>query len=148
MRRASSLPGGLHDAGDLAAQRESAETQAAYAELAQECARAAAQLAAVVLARGKLRLPGVFDTFCSGRHFLLSPRLFRLGSSRAEWHTELPQQRACLVVVLRRRDDGDVHALQLLHPGVINLREDELVADTQRVVAASVKALGRDAAEI
>src|ERR1700748_3501417 len=42
MRRASSLPGGLHDAGDLAAQRESAEAQAADAKLAQECARAAA----------------------------------------------------------------------------------------------------------
>src|ERR1700754_4580493 len=142
MPRASPLPGALHDAGDLAAQREPAETQAADAKLAQECARAAAQLAAVVLARGKLRLPGVLDTFCSGRHFLLSPRLFRLGSSRAEWHAELPQQRACLVVVLRRCDDGDFHALQLLHPGVINLGKDELVANSQRVVAAPIEALG------
>src|ERR1700733_7494705 len=148
-----SLPGRLHDTWNLAAQGKPAEAQTAYAELAQECARAAAQLAAVVLARGKLRLPGVFNTFCSGRHRFLFPRLFslpprHLGSSRAEWHTELPQQRACLVVVLRRGDDGDVHALQLLHPGVINLREDELVANAQRVVAAPIEALGRDAAEI
>src|ERR1700733_9585878 len=66
-----SLPGRLHDTWNLAAQGKPAEAQTAYAELAQECARAAAQRAAVVLARGTLRLPGVFNTFCSGRHRLL-----------------------------------------------------------------------------
>ena len=47
-----------------------------------------------------------------------------------------------------RRHDGDVHALQLVHLGVVDLSEDQLIADAQGVVAASIKALGRDAAEV
>jgi hypothetical protein len=42
-------PGRLGNPGDLAPQRQSAETQAADAELAQVSARTSAQLAAVVL---------------------------------------------------------------------------------------------------
>jgi hypothetical protein len=63
------LPGRLHDAWNLALERERAEAQAADAELAQERARTPAQVAAVVLAAGKLRLPFVFHAFCSSCHF-------------------------------------------------------------------------------
>src|SRR5882672_4735443 len=63
------LPGRLHDAWNLALERERAEAQAADAELAQERARTPAQVAAVVLAAGKLRLPFVFNAFCSSCHF-------------------------------------------------------------------------------
>src|SRR5690242_3434143 len=99
------LPGRLHNARNLAAQRETAETQTAHAEFAQEPARAAAQLAAVVLARGKLRLSCVLDSFCSGRHLVVILLVFlrafrRLSRGRAERHAKLPQQRARLVVVL------------------------------------------------
>jgi hypothetical protein len=51
-----SLPGRLQHAWNFATQRQSAEAQAADAELAQVRARASAQLATVVLARGELRL--------------------------------------------------------------------------------------------
>jgi hypothetical protein len=63
------LPGRLHDAWNLALERERAEAQAADAELAQERARTPAQVAAVVLAAGKLRLPFIFNAFCGSGHF-------------------------------------------------------------------------------
>jgi hypothetical protein len=50
------LPGRLQHAWNFATQRQSAEAQAADAELAQVRARAPAQLATIVLARGELRL--------------------------------------------------------------------------------------------
>ena len=49
-------PGRLRNPGNLSPQRQAAETQAANAELAQIRARTSAHLAAVMLARGKLRL--------------------------------------------------------------------------------------------
>src|SRR5579859_1240620 len=64
----SELPTRLRDAGDLALEGQTAETQAADAELPQKCARTSAQLAAVVLAARELRLPRVFDSFCCRCH--------------------------------------------------------------------------------
>ena len=50
------LPGRLQDAWNFATQRQSAKAQAAHAELAQVRARASAQFAPIVLARGELWL--------------------------------------------------------------------------------------------
>src|SRR6185437_12752661 len=49
------LPGRLCDTGNLPAQRQTAEAQAADSELAQICARTPAELAAVMPARRKFR---------------------------------------------------------------------------------------------
>jgi hypothetical protein len=65
------LPTGFNDARDFAPERQLAEAQAAEAELAQIRARPAANLAAIVLAAGKFRLAGVFNSFRSSCH--LSP---------------------------------------------------------------------------
>jgi hypothetical protein len=60
------LPAGLDDAGDFAPKRQLTEAQTADTELTQVRARPAADFAAVVLAAGKLRLAGVFNSFrCS-----------------------------------------------------------------------------------
>ncbi len=74
----ASLPRRLRNSWNLPAQRELAEAQAANAELAQKSARPSAKLAAVVLARGKLRLlhvlctlvqsHSVFNPLCCRRH--------------------------------------------------------------------------------
>jgi hypothetical protein len=61
------LPGRLRNPWNFPAQRELAEAQAANAELAQKGARTSAQLAAVMLARGKLGLSCVFNSFCCSR---------------------------------------------------------------------------------
>jgi hypothetical protein len=57
------LPAGLNHSGNFSPQRQLAEAQAAKAELAQVRTGPAADLAAIVLAAGKLRLAGVFNSF-------------------------------------------------------------------------------------
>src|ERR1700761_8691112 len=69
-------------------------------------------------------------------------------SSNAEGHTKALQQGAGTVVVLRRRDDGDVHTLQFVDLGVVDLSEDQLIAQAKGVVAATVEALRGNAAKV
>src|ERR1051325_7094676 len=66
----------------------------------------------------------------------------------AERHAELAQKEARLLVVLRRGDDGDVHALRLVDLARIDLGKDQVVADAEGVVAAAVERLRRHAAEV
>src|ERR1700677_2134736 len=70
--------------------------------------------------------------------------LARLGEGNAE----LPEQGTRLVIVFGSGHNGDVHALQLLYPRVIDFGENQLVAHAQRVIAAPVEALGGDAAKV
>src|SRR5438132_136494 len=66
----------------------------------------------------------------------------------AEGHAEIAQQSAALFVAPRRGHDGDVHALDLLDPVVVDLGKDDLLLDTERVVALAVEALRPDALEV
>jgi hypothetical protein len=54
-------------------------------------------------------------------------------------HPETLKQRPCLIVVTRRGHDGHVHALPLVHLRVIDFRKNQLVAQAERVIAATVK---------
>src|SRR6266700_3322172 len=66
--------------------------------------------------------------------------------SGAEGHPHYFQEKPRLLVIFRRCDDGDVHAFRLVHFGHVDLREDEVIADDDVVVAASVeRALGQTA---
>src|SRR5262245_1610324 len=56
-----------------------------------------------------------------------------------EGEPERDQQRPSLVVVPRARHDRDVHAPDLQHLVVVDLREDQLLGQTQRVVAVAVE---------
>src|SRR5713101_1123530 len=60
---------------------------------------------------------------------------------RAERHPEAAQQRARLFVRPRRRADRDLHAAQPVDLVVLDLREDQLLLETEGVVAAPVEAL-------
>ena len=53
-----------------------------------------------------------------------------------------------LLVVLSGRDEGDVHPLRPLDLVHIDLLENQVIADTHRVIAAPVEALGRRAPEV
>jgi len=53
-----------------------------------------------------------------------------------------------VIVRLGRSHDGDVHAFLFLHLRIINLREDQLVAQAQRVVTTPIERLRGDALEI
>src|SRR5215471_7492225 len=68
--------------------------------------------------------------------------------SLPEREVECGQQRARLVVGLRAGADRDVHAPDVGCLVVIDLREDDVLLDADRVVAASVEALRRQAAEV
>src|SRR5580700_4856232 len=65
-----------------------------------------------------------------------------------ERHSHLAQQRHTLGVRARRGGDGYIHALGLFDLGVIDFRENQLVLDSQRVIAAAVEALRGNAAEV
>src|ERR1017187_753155 len=62
-------------------------------------------------------------------------------------HAHVFQQGARLVVIAGRGHDGNVHAFHLLDLGVINLREDQLIAYAEGEIAASIEGLGRHPAE-
>src|SRR6185295_9163133 len=66
----------------------------------------------------------------------------------AERHSQLPQERERLVILVRRGDEGDVHSVDLLDHVVVDLREDHLLLDAERVVPASIEGAGVDAAEV
>src|ERR1700761_235166 len=94
---ARALPTRLHDARNLAFERQTTEAQTADTELAQIRARTAAQLAPVVLTELELRLAGVFDALCSSSHmsslFLRGPRraFFARWGGYAPWRNGMPK---------------------------------------------------------
>src|SRR6266568_2050214 len=128
------LPTGFHDAGDFSAQRHAAKTDAAHLKLANISARAAAAAAAVAHPHLELRLLAGLGDLCGSCHGLSRP-------SFAQGNPEALQQLAALLVVLRRRGQRDVHALYLVHAGVINLREDQLILEPQSVIPAAIESV-------
>ncbi len=92
--RCEALPAGLYDAWDFTLERQTTEAQPADAELAEECAGATAELAAVVLAALELGLLCVLDCFCSSRHIYLLRSL--LGYARNGMPKCLRRTRALL----------------------------------------------------
>src|SRR5205814_2099992 len=65
-----------------------------------------------------------------------------------ERHPEAAQQSARLFVRPRRRADRDLHAAQPVDLVVLDLREDELLLEAERVVPASVETLVGHALEV
>src|SRR6202035_422851 len=146
-------------------QAKARKTQAAQAELAQISARTSANLAAVVLARRKLRLwlfalarllkllfdLCVFNSFSCSHAILKKKFCLRTCLKpllRAERHAQMPQQRSRLIVVAGCGHDSYVHAFLLIDLGVIDLGKNQLVVQAQRVITAAIERLGRDSLEV
>src|SRR5437867_2613904 len=132
------LPARLRDARNLALERQLAKAEPAHLELPEAAGRADAQLAPRIGAR---------------REFRFTLRLHderRLGHAKllTERTSQGREQHLGVLVRARRRDDADVHAADLVDLVVDDLREDQLLAQTERVVAPAVEALGRHAAEV
>src|SRR6266571_312830 len=140
------LPAKNTHAGDFAAEGELPEADATQLELAQRAATATAALAAVVAAHLELRRS--LD--------LLDPALLRHAVSSGhrdrglapERHAQFLEQRQRGVVALRARHEGDVHPVDALDLVVVDLGEDHLLLEADRVVAPAVEALGRQPAEV
>src|SRR5204862_5004107 len=69
-------------------------------------------------------------------------------SSVLEREAECREQRARFVVGLCRGVDGDVHAADRIDLVVLDLGEDDLLLDAERIVAAAVEGAVRYAAEV
>src|SRR3954466_14208756 len=82
------------------------------------------------------------------RAFRRGTRFRAASSCRPEGHAHVAEQSATLFVAPRRGHDGDVHALDLLDPVVVDLGEDDLLLDAERVVALPVERLARHALEV
>src|SRR5438552_2733506 len=135
-----SSPRRLLHARDLSLRREHAKTDAADAELAHVRARPSAEVAAVVLRDGVL----VFAESAIYSRLLSHS----VSTSLPEGEPELRQQRACLVVGARGGDEGDLETPQFIDLVVLDLRENQLLAQPECVVTVAVEAGRRDAAEI
>src|SRR5229473_1242719 len=135
------LPAGFRDAGDFTLQRHTAETDAAHLELADITARAAAAAAAVAYPHLEFRFLERLGDFRCACHLLCDPFFAKRNSERFE-------QFAALLVVLGAGGHGNVHALDLVHARVIDLREHQLVLQSQCVIPAAVEGILRQAAEV
>src|SRR4029079_9840310 len=71
--------------------------------------------------------------------------LLRLGTER---HAQVLQEQPRFLVGAGTGHEGDVHAPRLVDLGVVDLGEDELVAQAQGVVAAPVEGPGGHAPEV
>src|SRR5204862_714108 len=123
--------------------RELPQADPAEAELAEDGTRTSTAVAARVVARLEPMRAGLLDAKrCLGHAVLLLP------SVRRERHAEAAQQRERLVVVLGGGRDRDVEAADLLDVVVVDLREDDLLADAERVVAPTVERARAQPAEV
>src|SRR5580692_3214860 len=137
----SLLPAGFHDAGNFSLERHAAETDAAHLKLTNITAGAAANAAAVAHANLKLRLLEGLSDLSGACHLLC-------GSFFAQRNAEALEKLAAFVVVAGGRGQGDVHALDLVHTGVINLGKHQLVFQTQGVIATAIEGVRGQAAEV
>src|SRR5215470_15460908 len=77
-----------------------------------------------------------------------SPSTPRAPSSGPKRHAERAEERLALGVAARRRADHHRQTLDLLHLVEIDLREDHLLPETERVVATAVEGPIRHALEV
>src|SRR5581483_9845342 len=137
-----SSPARLRHARDDALVGEVAQADPAEAELLVHGARPTAAVAAAVLARRELlRARGLDHERLLGHALLVPPVL-------GERQAQPAQERARLVVGLRRGRDGHVEAADPVDGVVVDLREDDLLADPERVVAATVERARVEPAEV
>src|SRR5260370_37059661 len=128
------LPAGFHDAGDFSLQRHTAKPDSAHLELANYRARPPAAAAAVADPHFEFRFLERLGDFCCACHLLRYPFF-------AKRKAEPLEQLAALLIVLRGRRHGDVHALDLIHARVIDLREHQLAFQSHRLIPAAVETI-------
>src|SRR5438105_6059914 len=135
-------PARFRHAGELAHKSALAEADPAEAELPHEGTGPSAHLAPVVGLDLVLRRPLRLQDEALLRHL---PHLL---GRRPERHAESAQQRAAFLVRPRRRHDRDLETAQPVDLVVVDLREDQLLLETEREVAPSVERAVRHALEV
>src|SRR3954452_18488460 len=143
------LPAALRHSRDVAVVRELAQADPAQAELAEDGAGAAAAAAARVLAGlvlGGTRLAHPLGKLGHLLGVLGSPDIG--GALAAERHAERLEQRVGLGVGRGARRDRDVEPANRVDRVVVDLGEDDLLADAEVVVASAVEGARRQSAEV
>src|SRR5205823_7482825 len=134
-------PARFRHAGNRALMGEVAQADAAEAELAEHRARPAAPVAARVVAHPVLLRTLLLDDAARLCH-LVPPWPF------AGRQGECLQEGAGVIVGLGAGRDRHVEAAYLLDVVVVDLREDDLLAHAEGVVAAAVERSGVEAPEV
>jgi hypothetical protein len=141
-------PAGLNYAWNLAAKRVEAETNTTELELAIIAAATTANLATAIVSHCELRSAIEFCELTSTRHLLgslLKNELYGYGvefcSRCPERHPEVLEECATFIVGARGGHERDVHALGHVDAIVVDLREDNLLLETEGVVALAVESL-------
>src|SRR5882672_7794498 len=78
----------------------------------------------------------------------IAPPAPRGALALAEGHVHEPQELLPFLVGPSRRDERDVHPPDLLDPVVVDLRKDDLLRETDRVIPPPVEGARRNAAEV
>src|ERR1043166_3532760 len=149
--RCENSPAAFRHPGDVTLERQFPEAQPAQRELAHVGARAAAQAAPVAQPNLVLRRLQFFRTLgCRCHVFSHSggPCPPVLSLTLPKRHADELQQLARLFIGLRRSDDRHVHAARLVDLHVVDLGEQELISQAERVVAAAVETFRRHALEV
>src|SRR3954471_1841319 len=136
------LPARLRHARNHALVSQLAQADPAEAELLEHGARAPAAVAPRVIPHLELLRLLLLDNERLPRHLLIPPVV------AAERQAHRLQQRTSVVVGLGGSRDRHVETADLLNVVVVDLREDELLADADRIVAASVERIGVETAEV
>src|SRR5947199_1136147 len=144
MRAPTSSPRRLGHARHLAGVDHGAETDPAEAEALVHRTRPATPATPRVPAHLELRCALLLLHESLLGHSSLPLALF----VAAERETEGSQQRAALVVGGARGDDGDVHPADGVDLVVVDLGEDQLLGDAERVVPATVERVRVEPAEV
>src|SRR5690349_3406695 len=136
------LPAALGHAWNGALMCQLAQADPAQLELLVDGPRPAAPVAPRVRLGLVLRRPLLLDAEGGLGHALVPSTL---GGER---QAEVAQERTRLLVRFSRRRDCDVETPDRLHAVVVDLREDDLLLDAERVVAAAVERIGVEAPEV
>src|SRR6516164_11442275 len=123
--------------------RTAAELRGSSASLRRAWKRSSSVLcSSLAIASSPARLSLNCATIFRRRSFLLIELFLAIWFSvlLPEREVERLEQRLRLVVGLRRRADDHVHAPDLINLVVVDLRENDVLLDAERVVAAAVEA--------
>src|ERR1700737_2160329 len=135
------LPTRFRYAGNFSLERHTAKTDSAHLKLANITARAATAAAAVTATHLEFLFLERLGNFCGPSDLLLC-------SFFTKREAEPFEQLAAFFIVFRGGGQGDVHALDFVHAGVIDFRKNQLILQAHGIVPAAVEGIWRQSAKV
>src|SRR5689334_11089272 len=99
--------------------------------------------------RAELRFAFGFFDFCFAGHSKTSSMVLAAASGFGpQREAQLFEEDPCFVVIARRGDDRDIHALNVVNLVRLNFWKHELFVEAHAVIAATVERLGIESAKV